>query len=183
MGLFDKVKKAIEEVDKAVNQKAANASSSEKEFEFGEDFFHQIRNVVENSNFDVSEPRVLSLDEEYHFFDVVGESFFQENLSSLSRGKPIDERGWFSGFLMPEPTNEHDKNAVAVYLIDKRATPNEAVLVGYLPKGLAKVVQPRIMKLLVNTNKMIPILVKIAGGEEGKPFAVWARAWTKLVLP
>jgi hypothetical protein len=183
MGLFDKVKKALSEVDKASSPKTAKTSNTQKEFEFGEDFFHQIRSVVENSNFDVDAPRVLALDDEYHFFDVVGESNYQESLSNLSRGKSIDERGWFSGFLMPEPTNEFDKNAVAVYIIDKRATPNEAVLVGYLPKTLAKVVQPRIMKLLVTTNRMIPILIKIAGGEEGKPFAVWARAWTKLVLP
>jgi hypothetical protein len=56
--------------------------------------------------------------EDMQFLDVVGESFHQEELRSLYNEV---QDAWLSGFLMPEPLNPHDPNAVSVMIISEAA--------------------------------------------------------------
>lgn len=49
--------------------------------------------------------------------EVVGESFYQKQLSKICGGKSEDGHNLEKiGFLRPEPKNPHDKNAVAVFV-------------------------------------------------------------------
>lgn len=58
-------------------------------------------------------------------FDIVGEASYQDALGRLSR-----DGEHHVAHLRPEPENQFDKNAVAVYIGREK--------VGYLPKGDAK---------------------------------------------
>lgn len=63
--------------------------------------------------------------------EVVGESFHQDELWSLcggTRGGNRIRQG-IVGVLVPEPHNEHDRNAIAVHI--------EGQLVGHLPRDIA----------------------------------------------
>jgi hypothetical protein len=114
-------------------------------------------------------------DDEMQFIDVVGESFRQEALREL-----MDKVGqsWLAGFLMPEPLNPHDPKAVSVVAISI-AENYETTVVGYLGADVAKRVQPKVVKYL-NGGAVIPILLHLVGGENGKPsIGVVARAKTK----
>lgn len=75
-------------------------------------------------------------------FDVVGEQFVIDNVKSMRDAIREDARHWPYGvFLSPEPTNPHDKNAVAVYFPRVRqgflGKSEEAIRVGYLPRNQA----------------------------------------------
>ena len=63
--------------------------------------------------------------------DIVGESYYQEQLDYLCDGKtPDGHRKYVIAVLKPEPENEFDSNAVAVLIND--------IKVGHLPRNAAK---------------------------------------------
>jgi hypothetical protein len=89
--------------------------------------------------------RVLYTGAKQHL-NVVGESFHQEALQQLL-GEYESESGWCSGFLLPEPSNRYDSNAVAVILIDRDENDHfSGIQVGYLPKEVAVGVQGRLLQ-------------------------------------
>ncbi len=112
--------------------------------------------------------------DDMQFLDVVGESFYKENLQDLFKE---NKDGWMYGFLMPEPLNPHDQNAVSVLVIaDDEDGKLGAVQVGYLGREQAKKTQAKIIKHLEG-GLVIPVLLKITGGEVGKEnLGVMARA-------
>ncbi len=112
--------------------------------------------------------------DDMQFLDVVGESFYKENLQDLFKE---NKDGWMYGFLMPEPLNPHDQNAVSVLVIaDDEDGKLGAVQVGYLGREQAKKTQAKIIKHLEG-GLVIPVLLKIIGGEVGKEnLGVMARA-------
>jgi magnesium chelatase family protein len=75
-------------------------------------------------------------------FDVVGEQFVLENVRAMRDSIRHNTRFWpHSVFLAAEPTNPHDKNAIAVYFPLVRqgflGKSEEAIRVGYLPREQA----------------------------------------------
>ena len=103
---------------------------------------------------------------------IVGESFYQDAISRFVVGTSC-------GFLVPDQNNPFDKNAVAIYLIDKDLMIHK---VGHLPKDLASRVSQPIANLLGSENQVIPIEAKVAGGTKEKPtMGVFASAKTKAV--
>lgn len=124
-------------------------------------------------------PGIRPRDENFTELEVVGESFYQGNLAFLADGKPGRDAGWFSGFLLPEPTNKYDKNAVAVYLIDFRSPEPKIALVGYLKREDAAKLGPVIQHHADDLGEIIPLLGRIFGGEsESKPnYGVSARVF------
>jgi hypothetical protein len=96
--------------------------------------------------------------------DVVGESFRQDVLREVV-AKYNDEDFWYCGFLLPEPINAHDENAVAVVLIDQNDGADPSTLVvGYLPRALAARVQRKILQFLAR-GQVIPLVLRLAGGD------------------
>ena len=68
----------------------------------------------------------------YYDFDVAGVSY---NIDALNR---VIKKGSLTFELMPEPDNEHDKNAIKVQARRKRFLFGEAVEhIGYVPKEIA----------------------------------------------
>lgn len=114
------------------------------------------------------------------FLDVVGESFHQKELNALIQQYGRDR--WLYGFLMPEPFNPHDENAVMVLLITKKEDGElDAVPVGYLARDQAKRVSKSIIKIL-KKGGVIPVLAMVKGGTAGKEnYGVLARAMTTVV--
>ena len=112
--------------------------------------------------------------DDMQFLDVVGESFYSDNLKELHKEHGD---GWIHGFLMPEPLNPHDANAVSVLVItDDEDGKLGAVQVGYLGREQAKKTQSKIIKHLED-GLVIPVLLKLTGGETGKEnLGVMARA-------
>lgn len=103
---------------------------------------------------------------------IVGEGNYQESIA-------LFKKGWSYGLLVPEVDNQHDKNAVALYLIDSKY---EIHKVGYLPKELAAKVSKSIIKLLTGQGQVVPVLAKVHGGTVEKPhLGVYAYARTEAV--
>jgi len=114
--------------------------------------------------------------------DVVGESFYHENISKIANGRPGKEAGWLPGFLVPEQLNEFDHNAVAVYVVHWSDKGIDALKVGHLPKGLAAKVQIKIVRLLVEKRKLVPLLIYLKGGTADFPnYGVIANARTDAI--
>lgn len=97
--------------------------------------------------------------------DVVGESFYQDDLQKLAKSQPGSAAGWFAGLLIAEPRNEYDPNAVAVYLLDQTDSEIDACQVGYLPKDSAKQFSLAIMQRLQTQGEVVPVLAGLNGGE------------------
>ncbi len=182
MGLFNKLanlsSKPIEKIEIVFNEtfidqiSSISSARAELSVSFPEDLMQEIDKAVEQH---IETPRV-PYDEEMQFLDVVGESFHQESLRELH-----EEYGehWFAGFLLPEPFNQFDPNAVMVLAINP--TDYSVVQVGHLAKEQAKKVQKKIIKLLIN-NKYVPIIMLIKGGEPDKPnYGILARSKTKKI--
>lgn len=108
---------------------------------------------------------VVGRDDEYTEIEVVGESFYQKNLSTISNGKPGLESGWHSGLLMPEPKNKYDRNAIAVYLIVTAEPKYFALQVGYLERNDAAEFSKAIAARLSEKGEIVPFLGRITGGE------------------
>ena len=72
-------------------------------------------------------PNVEMAPTEEQPFDIIGETNYQAELESIAGPKTADGAGvQVSAFLMPEPENPYDSNAVAVIISDKT--------VGYLSR-------------------------------------------------
>ena len=130
--------------------------------------------------------------DEMQFLDVVGESFHQEGLMQVfERDKDSKEdfglededfTDWYSGFLIPEPWNPHDANAVMVVMITSTGEDVGTIQVGHLAKEQAKKVQKKLIHNL-NEGKLVPVLMKLTGGTMEKPtVGVLARAKTNAIL-
>lgn len=166
-------------LDKLLRKIAKFASSGFEDtsfFELNEESFKNIHEVIDQR---ATRPGVVSRQEDFREFEIVGESFYAQNLFQLTGGKPGKNAGWFSGFLLCEPSNQFDRNAVAVYLIDTSNSRYEALQVGYLPKDVAATVNRIIMSRLVNHGEVVPLLGKIFGGEgpEKANYGVSARVF------
>lgn len=141
--------------------------NSEKESEqviIDEDWFSEICDAIsshsDSARVDYGDAQRL---------EVVGESFYQDNLQKIAGGKPGADLGWMSGFLVPEPFNEFDSNAVAVYVILESKEGFEGLKVGHLPKMMAARTQLEIGKKLAQEKKLVPLLVYLMGGTPEKP--------------
>jgi hypothetical protein len=129
--------------------------------------------------------------DEMQFLDVVGESFHQDGLMQVAKRdkdskkdfglKDDDFTDWYSGFLIPEPWNPYDTNAVMVVMITSTGEDSGTIQVGHLAKDQAKKVQKKLIKNL-NEGKLVPVLMKLTGGTKEKPtIGVLARAKTAAV--
>lgn len=91
--------------------------------------------------------------------EVVGEAYRQRNVArarppgpdDLPPGLPPPPSGYFKAALIPEPTNQYDKNAIGVYLW---AGGNWA-LTGYLARPAAEAYQP-LFRHLATTSEGAP---------------------------
>jgi hypothetical protein len=191
MGFLDKAKQL------AATARAATAQSEGRDVTlvFGPKLMAGYKDIVENKgkirsvaiNFpptlmsEISDainshqPSVhVAYSDDMQFLDVVGESFYSHNLKELHQEHGD---GWMYGFLMPEPLNPHDTNAVSVLVIsDDEDGKLGAVQVGYLGREQAKKTQSKIIKHL-ESGLVIPVLLKLTGGETGKEnLGVMARA-------
>jgi hypothetical protein len=150
------------------------------EIELNEELFASISSIHDAGGFRrmmEPDPRVPWDDNAKQPLDVIGKSWFAEDLAELKGGQ-IGEV-WYPGLLVPEPTNPSDQFAVAIYLIDKT---NAVRQVGYIPGDIAKKVSGKISELMVQKGQIVPLIAKILGGEPGKPnFGVRAFVKTNLI--
>lgn len=156
------------------------------------DFPHELMKEIDEAIDSHSASANVLYEDEMQFIDVVGEAQNQEDLIEILRrdeheldDMESDRQGsdWYAGFLMPEPYNQFDANAVKVLLIDfdPEMGTYPIVQVGYLPKEQAKKVSKKVM-LLLDEGKVIPLLMKITGGTPEKPnVGVIVRAKTKAI--
>jgi hypothetical protein len=165
-----------QEIMEAVKNRTWNGGN-QISIDFDNELLDEIENCVVSHS---SSDRVLYSDD-MQFLDVVGESFHQEELRNLyNRMKD----SWLSGFLMPEPLNPHDPNAISVMIIapdDENKNEYVVVQAGHLKKEQAKKVAKKIMGF-VEQDAYIPVLLKLSGGSLDKPnLGVIARAKTDAV--
>jgi hypothetical protein len=93
----------------------------------------------------------------YDDLEVVGESWYQAALWRLSGGTAGDKvRCDTVAVLVPEPTNPHDPNAVAVHI--------DGYLVGYLPRVVAQEYLPGLLSLMSHLDGYIALRGVIVGG-------------------
>lgn len=149
---------------------------SELSIDFDDELLDEINYAVRSHD---PTMRVLYSDE-MQFLDVVGESFHQEELRELYNEV---QDSWLAGFLMPEPLNPHDPNAVAVVIISESSDEDtegqfKVIQAGHLKKEQAKKVSKKLISLCEN-DAYIPILCKLTGGSLDKPnLGLLARAKT-----
>lgn len=161
--------------DEQVRPSAQSNTPPSKDREIDEQMLHDIHAVIDKR---AVIPGIRPRDEDFMELEVVGESFYAGAISYLAGNKPGSTAGWFSGFLLPEPTNTYDKNAVAVYLIDSRTKDFRVAQVGYLNKEVAAELCPVITKKADDEGEIIPLLGRIFGGEPGKEnYGVSARVF------
>lgn len=90
--------------------------------------------------------------------DVVGESYQQENLWALVGGSSEDKiRVEVLGYLVPEPENKYDPNAIGVWI--------QGLKVGFVAKELAREIVDDVLRLMSeNGGSLIGLRGVIAGG-------------------
>lgn len=91
---------------------------------------------------------------------VVGESFYKENLEWLKQRLPGGDGvhyGW--AVFIPEPENQHDKFAVAVYIGKAK--------VGFLPKEIATVAQGHILNAFHQSGRIYCCAAKVLTSRGG----------------
>lgn len=105
--------------------------------------------------FDESKLVVLDGDED---LDVVGESYQQENLWALVGGRTQEKvRLDVIGYLIPEPENKYDPNAIGVWI--------QGLKVGFVAKELAREIVDDVLRLMSEqSGKLIGLRGVIAGG-------------------
>lgn len=100
------------------------------------------------------QPQVVPLAYGGGDLDVVGETRFVDNIAAIRKAAGVDpdERLEIDAWVVAEPTNPHDKNAVAI------AVPlrGQAHVVGYLPRAVAAKVAPIVVA--ANRRKQIPAI-------------------------
>jgi hypothetical protein len=120
---------------------------------------------------------------EQQFINVVGEAYHDANIRTITGGQPGDSAGWITGFLLPEPENKFDKNAVAVYAIYGEKEERQALNLGYLPAEVAKIKHDELRNILDLQGKIVPLIMRIKGGDEEFPqYAVIAYAKTDQIV-
>jgi len=95
--------------------------------------------------------------------EVVGEAYRQENVAlarppgpdDLPPGMPPPPPGYFKATLIPEPTNQYDRNAIAVYLWSSRAWAHA----GYLARSDALAYQPLFRHLATESTTGSPAAI------------------------
>ena len=130
--------------------------------------------------------QILYSENEQHL-GITGENYRGEvfkNLKEKYQPSPREEIGeWFSGVLLPEPTNPYDPHAVMVILLEQDVKSMEIVPlhVGYMDKEHAAYSQLQITKFW-KEGKVIPLHLKIRGGTpQIPPFLVTAFAMTSAI--
>jgi HIRAN domain len=104
----------------------------------------------------------LVRDENGFFQSVAGESFHQEVLCEIAQAKGAGPRTVeFVAFLLPEPENPHDSNAVRVVAPGYGA-------VGYLPREDAASLHALFVRLRA-ANRCLACPARLTGGSPGKP--------------
>jgi hypothetical protein len=90
--------------------------------------------------------------------DVVGESYQQENLWALVGGASSEKiRVEVIGYLVPEPENKYDPNAIGVWIQGRK--------VGFVAKELAREIVDDLLRLMSeNGDSLIGLRGVIAGG-------------------
>ena len=87
--------------------------------------------------------------------EVVGESFYMDHLEPF---RVFNQLGFEQiAWLIPEPSNPHDPNAVLVWLCDGQ--------VGYLSRGDAALWQPELMALSAHHRAPVACLAAIRGNK------------------
>ena len=203
MGFFKNAKDAVKQYQDSLNQPK---QTQEVKIVFGENYISQcneIMQLVKTGNWKGGSQISISFDDELldeidmavqshqatsrvmysddmQFLDVVGESFHQDELKALYNQV---QGSWLSGFLMPEPLNPHDPNAVSVMIIHSNSDEDaegefDVIQAGHLKKEQAKKVSKKLISLCEN-DSYIPILCKLSGGSLDKPnIGLIARAKT-----
>jgi hypothetical protein len=141
--------------------------------QLGPQLFSSILRVLEDPTGKTTHPNIAFSGKNIsQKITIVGESFYQDAISRFVVGVHY-------GFLVPDQNNPYDKNAVAVYLIDKDLMIHK---IGHLPKELAARVSQSIANLLGSKNQVIPVQARVAGGTKDKPImGVFASAKTNAV--
>lgn len=206
MGIFEAAKSALNQVQKSFS---SGSTATEVQVVFGQNYISKCNHIIEevkagrwrggtslSITFDnslvaeieacISEhrssDRVLYTDDS-QFLDVVGESFIQEQLRNLHSS--VGEN-WIAGFLMPQPLNPHDPNAIAVIAISPNTDPNSGekfavTQVGYLSKDQAKKFNKKVTNFC-EQDAYIPVVCKLAGGTVDRPnYGLIARAKTNKI--
>lgn len=98
------------------------------------------------------------------FCAVAGESHYQD---ALRRTRPIctetfEDRPAFTAALVPEPHNEYDTNAVAVYSPEGK--------LGYMPRDMARSYRPVFVEVIRRGFEGGACGAHLTGGEPGKEF-------------
>ena len=94
--------------------------------------------------------------------EVKGESYYQDALRRTVRDHGRD----VVAVLVPEPDNEYDSNAVAVWVGGGKA--------GYLSREDASLYQRAVMELTEMEGQPIALQARIVGGEAARPsFGIW----------
>jgi hypothetical protein len=91
--------------------------------------------------------------------EVVGESFYQDNLWKLAGGRPLSGervRQEIFAMLVAEVGNPHDANAIAVWIDGSK--------VGHLPRGIARLYRPGLLALEDKHNMPVAVSGVIVGG-------------------
>jgi ectoine hydroxylase-related dioxygenase (phytanoyl-CoA dioxygenase family) len=203
MGFFKSAKNAVQQYQNSINQPN---NAQEVKVIFGENYIskcNEILRLVKTGKWKGGNQISISFDddlldeidgavqshqatarvmysEDMQFLDVVGESFHQDELRALYNQV---QDSWLSGFLMPEPLNPHDSNAVSVMIITESTDKSDAgkfevIQAGHLKKEQAKKVSKKLISLCEN-DAYIPILCKLSGGSLDKPsLGLIARAKT-----
>ena len=108
-------------------------------------------------DFNESQLKILDGDDD---LDVVGESYQQDNLWSLV-GRRTSQRIRVEvlGYLIPEPENKYDPNAIGVWI--------QGLKVGFVAKELAREINDDLLKLMSESHgSLIGLRGVIAGGGE-----------------
>ena len=88
---------------------------------------------------------------------VAGTSYRQKALRKIAGKKTEDGFDLpVTAALVPEPSNEHDRNAVSVQI--------DGALVGYLPRDLAAEAQPDLIEFRKRTRRHVAVNGRIVGG-------------------
>ena len=149
-----------------------NSKAAEK-IELGHQLFRSIIKVLEDPTGKSTHPNIAFGGRNVsQKLIIVGESFYQDNVARFRDGLSY-------GFLVPDQNNPYDKNAVALYLIDKELMIHK---VGHLPKEIAAKLSQPIANLLGSNNQIIPVQARVAGGTTDKPtLGVFAYARTAAI--
>ena len=152
---------------------ATDAGNNSNKIELGPKLFSFVVKVLEDPTGKTTHPNIAFAGKNVsQKLNIVGESFYQDALSQFKVGVSY-------GFLVPDQNNPYDKNADALYLIDKELMIHR---VGHLPKEVAARVSQPIANLLGSNNQIIPVQARVAGGSKDKPtLGVFAHARTESV--